>query len=89
MIVASAVVLAAEIYFAIGLLFAILFVWRGAGVIDPAARGRDARLSPPDPAGERAAVAAPPAPLGARDRRRRSSATPIATRRASGAEDDR
>ena len=38
MIVAAAVVLAAEIYFGIGLLFAILFVWRGAGAIDPAAR---------------------------------------------------
>jgi hypothetical protein len=31
-------VLLAEIYFAIGLLFALLFVWRGAAVIDPAAR---------------------------------------------------
>lgn len=36
--VAEAFVLVAEIYFAIGLLFAVLFVWRGAGVVDPAAR---------------------------------------------------
>ena len=35
--VAEAIVLVVEIYFAIGLLFAVLFVWRGAGVIDPAA----------------------------------------------------
>ena len=35
---AQAAVLAAEIYFAIGFVFAILFVWRGAGVVDPAAR---------------------------------------------------
>ena len=33
-----ALVLVAEIYFAIGLLFSVLFVWRGAGAIDPAAR---------------------------------------------------
>jgi hypothetical protein len=35
---AEAIVLIAEIYLAIGLLFAVLFVWRGAGAIDPAAR---------------------------------------------------
>ncbi|HEX2464742.1 MAG TPA: hypothetical protein VHR17_08950 [Thermoanaerobaculia bacterium] len=36
---AEATVLAVEIYFAIGLLFAVFFAWRGAGAIDPAARG--------------------------------------------------
>jgi hypothetical protein len=36
---AEAVVLAAEVYFAFGLLFAILFAWRGAAAIDPRARG--------------------------------------------------
>jgi hypothetical protein len=35
---AEAMVLAAEIYFGIGLLFAVLFAWRGAGANDPAAR---------------------------------------------------
>jgi len=35
---AQAVVLAAEVYCGLGLVFALLFVWRGVGVIDPAAR---------------------------------------------------
>jgi hypothetical protein len=32
------VVLAAEIYLGVGLVFAILFAWRGAAAIDPAAQ---------------------------------------------------
>jgi len=35
---AEVVVLAVEIYFGIGLLFAVLFAWRGAAAIDPAAQ---------------------------------------------------
>jgi hypothetical protein len=37
--VAETLVLLVEIYFGVGLLFAILFAWRGAAAIDPAARG--------------------------------------------------
>jgi hypothetical protein len=36
--VAQTLVLAGEIYLGLGLLFAILFVWRGAAALDPAAR---------------------------------------------------
>jgi hypothetical protein len=36
--IAQSIVLLAEVYFAIGIVFAILFVWRGAGAVDPAAR---------------------------------------------------
>jgi membrane protein implicated in regulation of membrane protease activity len=35
---ATIVVLAAELYFGAGLLFAILFAWRGAAAVDAAAR---------------------------------------------------
>jgi TfoX/Sxy family transcriptional regulator of competence genes len=35
---AETVVLAAEIYLGIGLAFAILFAWRGAAAVDPAAK---------------------------------------------------
>jgi hypothetical protein len=35
---AQAIVLALEVYFGLGLLFAIAFAWRGAAAIDPAAR---------------------------------------------------
>jgi hypothetical protein len=34
---AETLVLLVEIYFAIGLVFAVLFAWRGAAAIDPAA----------------------------------------------------
>jgi hypothetical protein len=36
--VAQTMVLVVEAYFAIGVVFAILFAWRGAAVVDPAAR---------------------------------------------------
>jgi hypothetical protein len=36
---AQLTVLVAQIYFAIGLVFAVLFAWRGAAAVDPAARG--------------------------------------------------
>ena len=35
---AEAMVLAIETYFGLGLVFAILFAWRGAGAVDPAAQ---------------------------------------------------
>jgi hypothetical protein len=35
---AEALVVAAELYFAIGLAFAVAFAWRGAAAIDPAAK---------------------------------------------------
>jgi hypothetical protein len=36
--IAETLVAAVEIYFALGLLFAIAFAWRGVGAIDPAGR---------------------------------------------------
>lgn len=36
--IAEALVAAAELYFGLGLLFAIAFAWRGAAAVDPAAR---------------------------------------------------